>query len=322
MEQTHPTTAAQPAAENVNEDRLGLIYSPKPGKGKRWKHILRYLEQRGVVFDYVKSENSANVERLAAMMTRSGYRTIIIAGGDAALNYAINGIMKTPSPQGGHPTLGVIPMGFANDFARFWGFSASDYRRTINCLLAHRTRRIDVGCVVPETADASTQTPLYFLNCVNIGVAAAIVNLRHWTRSFLGLRTLSYLLSAFLLIFQRMSFNLEFSTGGDHFKRRAMTLCIGSARGYGQTPSAVPYNGQLDVSLVTPPQFTQMLHGLWLLLTGRFLSHKGISVWRSNRIEIQKLDHAGFSLDGRFCPLHATGLHVSIRPEEIAFLIP
>ena len=320
MEQTPPRKAT--SFQGIDEERLGLIYSPKPGKRKRWKHILRYLEQRGAVFDHVKSENSADVERLAAMMTRSGYRTIIIAGGDAALNFAINGIMNTPSPNGTHPALGVIPMGYANDFARFWGFKSSDYHLTVDSLLAHRTRRIDVGYVTPETADATPHVPLYFLNCVNIGVAASIVNLRHWTRSFLGLRTLSYMVSAFLLIFQRMNFKLEIATGGDHFKRRAMTLCIGSAQGYGQTPSAVPYNGQLDVSLVAPPQFTQLLHGLWLLLTGRFLSHKGISVWRSNRIEIQDLDHAGFSLDGRFCPVQATGLHIGISPEEIEFLIP
>lgn len=322
MEQATQYIPKNTDAEGICEDRLGLIYSPKPGKGKRWKHVLHYLELRGVAFDYVKSENSADVERLAAMMTRSGYRTIIIVGGDAALNYAVNGIMGTPSPTGRHPALGVIPMGFANDFARFWGFSAADYRRTIDQLLLHRVRRIDVGRAHPYVADTTESSPLYFLNCVNFGVAASIVNLRHWTRSFLGLRTLSYLLSAFLLVFQRMSFYLEFATGGDKFRRRTMTLCIGSARGYGQTPSAVPYNGQLDISLVSPPHFTQLLHGLWLLFTGRFLSHKGIAVWRSKHIEILSLDHAGFSLDGRFCPLHAERMVVDILPEEISFLIP
>lgn len=322
MEQATHDLPETTGAEGISKDRLGLIYSPKPGKGKRWKHVLHYLEQRGAAFDYVKSENSADVERLAAMMTRSGYRTIIIAGGDAALNYAINGIMNTPSPSGEHPALGVIPMGFANDFARFWGFSASDYRHSVDQLLQRRVRRIDVGRARPYVPDAADNGPLYFLNCVNVGVAASIINLRHWTRSFLGLRTLSYLLSAFLLIFQRMSFHIEFATGGDHFSRRTMALCIGSARGYGQTPSAVPYNGQLDISLVSPPQFTQLLHGLWLLFTGRFLSHKGIAVWRSKHIEILSLDHAGFSLDGRFCPLHAERMTVDILPEEIPFLIP
>lgn len=119
-----------------------------------------------------------------------------------------------------------------------------------------------------------------------------------------------------------MSFNLEFSTGGDHFKRRAMTLCIGSARGYGQTPSAVPYNGQLDVSLVTPPQFTQMLHGLWLLLTGRFLSHKGISVWRSNRIEIQNLTTRDSAWTAASVPCTPQGFTSASARKKLLSLFP
>ena len=47
---------------------------------KRWKNICRYLTSKGVPFDYVQSEGPGSVERLASMMTRAGYRTIIIVG--------------------------------------------------------------------------------------------------------------------------------------------------------------------------------------------------------------------------------------------------
>mgnify|MGYP002772255685 CR=1 FL=1 len=78
----------------------GIIYCPKEGSAhtqKRWKKIRQYLEEKGVNFDYVQSEGAGSVERLAAMMTRTGYATIIIVGGDSALNHAICGIMSTAS---------------------------------------------------------------------------------------------------------------------------------------------------------------------------------------------------------------------------------
>ncbi len=58
-------------------------------------------------------------------MTNNGYPTIIIVGGDAAINDAINGIMHTDSP---HPALGIIPDGFGNDFAHYFSFEESNYR--------------------------------------------------------------------------------------------------------------------------------------------------------------------------------------------------
>lgn len=304
-------------------NRWGLIYCPKEGSRKthkRWKRINRYMTELGIQFDFVQSEGAGSVERLASMLTRSGYLTIIVVGGDAALNDALNGIMKTDSPNGYHPSLGVIPNGFGNDFAHYWGFDEGKYRATIDRLALHRTRKIDVGTAEIES-EAGKDTR-YFLNCVNVGTAAAIIRLRRKARSFWGMRMPSYLTSAFLLLFQRMDFKMDFTLNAERFRRRVMTVCVGSARGYGQTPSAVPYNGQLDVSAVSHPQVTQLFHGLWLLFTGRFLTHRNVSVWRTKGISFHSLGKARVSLDGHTLHQAVSRLTVGIRPEEIEFLIP
>lgn len=59
----------------------GVIYSPKKNSfrtHRRWKKILHYLNEKGVDFDYVQSEKPESVERLAAMMTRTGYSLSLI----------------------------------------------------------------------------------------------------------------------------------------------------------------------------------------------------------------------------------------------------
>ena len=47
------------------------------------------------VFDYVQCEGFGSVERLARTLANNGYRTIVIVGGDGAINDAINGIMTS-----------------------------------------------------------------------------------------------------------------------------------------------------------------------------------------------------------------------------------
>lgn len=301
-----------------------VIYCPREGSiktQKRWKKILDYLEGHGVTFDYVQSEGPGSVERLAAMMTRTGYRTIIVVGGDAALNHALCGIMSVSYPPGGHPVLGVIPNGFGNDFAKYWGFSPNDYKATIDALICHRMRKVDVGQIKFISNKEGVLPPQYFLNCVNMGLAASITKLKRRTDTLFGLKSISYSVSALLLLFQRVSFKFSFSVNGEQFDRHAMSVCVGSSLGYGQTPSAVPYNGLLDVTLVSKPPIFQVFHGLWLLLTGHFLSHRGLSVWRTSHLSFEKAARIPISIDGRLYHHSCDEVSIEIMPEEIEFLV-
>lgn len=303
-----------------------IIYCPKEGSPrthKRWNKIRHYLDEQGVTYDFVQSEGPGSIERLASMMTRAGYNTIIIIGGDAALNHALCGIMKTECPNGKHPALGVIPNGFGNDFAKFWGFSTDDYKKTIDALIHRRLLKIDVGSVnikYKEDGNINEKT-LYFINCLNLGVASSITNLKRKTSSILALKTVSYFISALLLLFQRMNFKFKFRLSGEQVEQNAMTICIGSAHGYGLTPSAVPYNGLLDITSVSKPQIFQIFQGLWLLFTGRFLSHRGIKVWRTPKVSFNSTGHALVSIDGRVIHKSVKQLDIQIMPAEIDFII-
>lgn len=186
------------------------------------------------------------------MMINSGYKTIVIVGGDSALNDAVNCLMLTERSIRETIALGVIPNGLMNDFAHFWGFRESDYEQTIKWLKQRRVRKIDLGCI-RYTNKHGEACRRYFLNCINIGLIAAIMNLRRQTRHFFGSRTLSFLCSFVLMIFQRLEYRMHLKINSDTVERNVMTVCIGNATGYGQTPNAVPYNGLLDVSVVYHP---------------------------------------------------------------------
>ena len=80
----------------VESKRWGILYCPRTGftsPRKRWERISHALDVRKVEYDMVQSETSDSVERLIKMMISNGYKTIIIVGGDSALNDAVNCIM-------------------------------------------------------------------------------------------------------------------------------------------------------------------------------------------------------------------------------------
>lgn len=305
----------------MKENRWGILYCPKGRATKQREKIQRMLDEHKIQYDFVQSESLDSVERLMTMLIHNGYKTIVIVGGDSALNDAVNCLMREEKQVREEIALGVIPNGVVNDFARYWDFKEGNLEQTVGWLAKHRVRRIDIGCI-RFTNKKEEQCHRYFLNCVNIGLIADVMNLRRQARSLLGSRTLSFIASIFLMIFHRMDYKMHVKINSDVINRKVMTMCIGSGPGYGQTPSAVPYNGMLDVSVIYHTEIMQVFAGLWLLVTGRFLNHRSVHPYRTREIEVIEAKHALVGVDGRLLGTPVGSYHISIEQEAINFLIP
>ena len=311
----------------VEEGRWGVIYCPKGGgllanPVKRWEQTERCLQAHNIQYDMVQSENPRSVDRLVRKLISNGYKTIIIYGGDSALNDAVNYLMQLEPEERERITLGVIPNGVLNDFAHFWGFDESHLEQTIVWLKQKRVRRVDVGCIRYENKK-NERCRRYFLNCVNIGMVANIMSLRRRMRHLFVSRTISFILSCFLLLFQRMDYLMSLKINTDSIRQRLMTICVGNAKGYGQTPNAVPYNGLLDVSIVSQPNMLQAMEGMYLLLREKILNHRNVQAYRTNEINVQIAQHTPVSVDGRLINGTPIGTFtIDVEKEVINFIIP
>lgn len=114
---------------------------------KRWGKIENCLHSQNIDFDFVQSEKQEGVVRLVSMLIGNGYKTIIIVGGDSALNDAVNCLMSTDKETRESIALGLIPNGIMNDFAHYWGFKENDLEQTVKWLKERRIRKIDLGCI-------------------------------------------------------------------------------------------------------------------------------------------------------------------------------
>ena len=269
----------------TEKKKWGIIYNPKAGTRKvqkRWQEIKNYMDSLGVAYDYVQSEGFGSVERLAGILADNGYRTIVIVGGDGALNDAINGIMNSQAEQKEDIALGIIPNGIGNDFADYWELSG-EYKEAVDCLVHGRRRRIDVGTC--SYYDGQKHVTRYFLNAVNIGLGARIVKITDQCKRFWGVKYLSYFM-AFL------------------------------------SPSAVPYNGWLDVSVIYRPELRQLWGGLWMLIQGRILNHKLVKPFRTRQVKVLRARNAVVDLDGRILQERHFPLNIGILHEAITLIIP
>lgn len=302
------------------QERWGIIYSPKSGvlrTHKRWEKIRRYLKEQHIEYDFIQSEGRGSEERLGAMLAKNGYNTIIIVGGDGALNRTLQGVLSTGPEIAKSVTLGIIPNGHGNDYAKFWGIDEDDPIEAVDTIIRRRTRQVDVG-ILNENGHTH-----YFLNCLNIGLVASIMNIRHKTYRFWGLSSLSYLSSFLIMLFHRMEHKARFVVNHETIDGHFMNICVGNAHAYGLTPNAVPYNGMLDVTTVSHPAISQLVAGMYMLLTGKFLTHRNVRPYRSRqRIRIEEIGRSCVSVDGQVLNNVKCPMEVNVKQEFVNFIIP
>lgn len=303
----------------INRHRWGIIYSPKPGvmrPMKRWNEIRDYLVAKGVEYDFLESENFGSAERQARMFADNGYETIVVVGGDGVLQDALNGILS--SKRADKVTLGIIPNGVANDFASYWGLQAGDYKTAIDCIIARRVRKVDVGCCSYNTEHGEEKR--YFLNALNIGLSAHIVELVNRKRPFFA-KLVYHITGLYYMLFYRQNFSMRFKLNNQVVDQKFMMLCIGNSYGYGLTPSSVPYNGWLDVSAIRMPKLFGMLEGLLMLIHRKILNYELVTPFRTSEILIESLGDAPLAIDARsFKP--TLPMIVTVEPEKLNLIIP
>lgn len=306
------------------ETKWGIVYCRKNNyqATRRWESIVKCLNRQQIAFEHAISDGTSDVERHVRMFVSKGVRTIIIVGGDSALNDAVNCLMQEEKRVRDEVYLGVIPNGLMNDFAHFWGFQEGDVEQSVTWLKAQRVRKIDVGRI-RYTNKHNEACHRYFLNCVNIGLVASMMNVKYWARhTFFGARPLSFLASFVVMLFHRLDYKMKLKINTDAIERKIMTLCVGNSTGYGQTPNAVPYNGLLDVSVVFPTETLQIFEGIYLFLRGKFLNHRRVKAYRTYEVRLDDCGRALISVDGRLLQTPKGSFTIKVEQEVINFLIP
>ncbi|RDZ27156.1 lipid kinase YegS [Lysobacter silvisoli] len=94
-----------------------LILNGKSAGDDALREAVRTLRERGIALDVRVTWEAGDAERYVAEAIADGACTIVAAGGDGTLSEVATTLAHRDEPADALPTLGLVPLGTANDFA-------------------------------------------------------------------------------------------------------------------------------------------------------------------------------------------------------------
>lgn len=255
-------------------DHWLVVANPISGQGRAMHHrheIEAVLRRHSLAFSLEISERPWHTAELVQAAIGRGCRRILVAGGDGTVNEAVNGIFRQQAVPTTDITLGVLPIGTGNDWARTHRIP-QDYSEVAALMSRGLSRLHDVG--VAAFADGNRR---HFINVAGIGFDAHVV--AGMPDRTLG--PLAYLagLAKGLFTFRAVPLALDADgkkLAGSFFD---VFVCIGRYCGNGMmvAPQAAVDDGLFDITLIDDLSRWEVLKSLRRLFDGTLLTHPKVT---------------------------------------------
>lgn len=293
-----------------------LIINPTAGRGKAGKQapeIRRLLgaAARNWVWHYTRKSGDATA--LARTAAESGVRMVVAVGGDGTLHEVANGVLGTPA------TVGLIPYGTGNDFARALGLYGS-LETACAALTSGVIRHIDMGVI----EGAGTSGPRHFLVLTGTGYDARTARtVNEGIRHLSG--PLAYVWGAILTLRTFEPFALTLTLDEDPPRSvKAMFVSFANVETTGGgmkiAPGAVVDDGCLDVCLVGAVSKPTLLYQLTQVFSGKHVNHPAVTMLRAGTISVDADPPQPLLIDGEVCG--TTPARITLLPGVLPFLVP
>jgi diacylglycerol kinase (ATP) len=299
----------------MTDDKISLFINPTAGRGRAGQRLARIeslLRDNGVSPDVVASNGVGDLENKVTAQVNNGARRIIVAGGDGSIHEAVNGLLRADA----RATLGIIPTGTGNDFAKACGITLDWEQAT--CQLAQRiaqnasTRKIDIG----------RMNDRYFANGVGIGFDAKVTRVArsyHWP-----IGDLVYLIAILRCLYDGVA-TPEFTIESDAVRRRGAVTLTNISNGpwvggmFHIAPMASNGDGELDLLILAPVSRTRILAMLPKLIRGQHMNEPEISHHAVKSLVISTASVVESHLDGEVQPLQSK-FEIGLLPAALDLL--
>lgn len=299
------------------QTRWHIILNPISGQGRAMHHrheIEAVLRRHGLDFVMEISDRPGHAIELVSRAIEGGCRHILAVGGDGTVNECANGILRQHAVPATDVTLGVMPIGTGNDWARTHGIPR-DYAEVAALMAAGTSRLHDAG--LAEFRDGSQR---HFINVAGIGFDAHVVEA-------LPDRTLgpmAYLvgLAKGLLSYTAVPLGLTFHEKKLEARAFVLFFAIGRYCGNGMNvaPQAEVDDGLFDITLVQELSRWEVLKSLRKLFDGTLLEHPKVLAMREAAGVVETAIAQPVEADGELIG-HAP-VRFSILPRALRVLAP
>ena len=288
---------------------IWILTNPVAGQG-RARHFAEQaalqLQRERIPVELHYTHQKGHGYELAEQAVAQCIKTVAVCGGDGTLCEVVPALLDTPT------TLGLLPFGTANDFARGLGVPRT-LSKAVSVLVEGHVASTDVG----RCGDR------YFSTVAAYGFDAEVSTAMEAGQAPLG-GTAGYVLQSLRHLRHYTPPQTILSGSFGRFEGPVFLVASANTRSYGGgmqiAPNADPHDGLLDVCIVEPLTYPQALSLLPSVFLGRHIHHPSVRVVRTDTLEISGETERLISADGEYCG--TTPLTLTSVPKALRVVLP
>lgn len=272
---------------------------------KRLPEVKRTLEELGL---NLIEESTEQPQHLYDVIKRYQHEVdlVIVGGGDGTLNAAVDALVETQL------TLGILPLGTANDLARTLGIPNS-LPDACKIIANGEVRRIDLGSVNGK----------HFFNVASCGLSVKITQ-RLTKKAKRRWGILAYLITALQVIWESRPFSVEIRMNDQSIRVKTVQIAVGNGRYYGGGMAVVPDatidDQRLDLYSLEIEHWWQIIPLLPAMRQGRHIHLRGVRSLSGQEIEVYTRKPRPINTDGEITTY--TPAHFRVIPNALSVLVP
>lgn len=271
--------------------RARIIYNPTSGREIFRKHLAEVLEKLEVA-GYETSVHATTGEGDATIAAKKaverGFDVIIASGGDGTLNEVVAGVSSFEN----RPTIGLIPTGTTNDFARALRIPR-DINDAIDIIVKGETIPVDVGLMNDR-------------HFINIAGGGRMTELTYEVPSKLKtvLGQLAYYLKGIEMLPSIHSSNVKIEYDDEVFEGEVMLFLVGLTNSVGGleklAPNSSVNDGRFTLLVLKKCNMAEFIRIVTLALRGEHLDDPLVISANPKKVKITSTEEVLLNLDGEY----------------------
>jgi diacylglycerol kinase (ATP) len=268
--------------------------------------------QQNFKAEVFETQHAQHAIELASTAVKEKFDYILAAGGDGTLNQVLNGVMLHHQGENILPTIGIIPLGTGNDFAKMCSLKP-DATHISSLLTQNNPQPTDIGKLNCRNENGETITK-YFINVCSIGMGPEVVRRLVKSDRSLG-PTITYLKAITETFFTHKPQKIHVNASNWEWQGKMRVLAIANGKSFGNSmfiaPEALPDDGLFSTFLATDMALLKFLFFLQLVKAKKKINSNAIMYYTSTTIEMSAPEP---------CPIEAEGEWMGWLPAKIEML--
>jgi len=249
---------------------------------------------------------------IARQAAQEDYAVVVAVGGDGTINEVLNGLMQAAGEQGQPATLGIIPMGTANDLADILQIP-NNIPEACRRLAAGNIHTIDIGCVNGH----------YFANNSAIGLEPVVTITQNNMRWLKGV--IRYVVAALKVVYNAKEWNMRVEWDTGMYDGPMVLVSVGNGHRSGGafyiTPLAKVDDGKFDFVYGVGMNRLKMLSLLPKIFTGKHVYSPLVGYLQTTTLLVTTSPETPIQADGEIIDEKATKIHYKILPQKLQVIV-